>query len=916
MNDAFSGLLEIFTFKSFWLEYLDYDGTNFVRMMQPWHDHVYNQKTIAIQFFALLLALIGLLLGAVKNRSLALVTLLIILTSVVFLVGSLPIPLFSQIFRSPFTKWSLPLALGVSLCVAQLFLTLSFIRGRLGNLVSYSTLVAVIVINSLIVYPVFNGKLIYEALSVSVPERYYEMFRKINELPEGTRVVSFPSYSHWGWSFKDWGYRGSSLLTYGIKHSLMDRTFDVWNKTGEEYYDRISKSLYNNDIEAFRLTLNYYNVNAIIVDESVIVPGQVDQGVLEVERINTFLSELGNLYWNSADNGLKVYTIESNHRDSFFKFDSVSLNQEDANYQSRLAERSKHPFSELLLPNKIELQKSKINKEVYFGKKSSIDGELIIPPVESKIKLSGEIVYSNTDLTIKFENLAKVSANKNTVEVKADSIYLKGDFNKDRLAVGLNGEIYYLKKDSPSKVGVLHKPGDKMLIEIYSIDNQKKRVFAEFNAKDFSKCWVRDGLLGEIDVREEGGLVSINTRDAAACTSIKIGKTEFVKSVANLSLEYEPVIDGSRPSFCLLVEGGSECLHDDIFYSGVSDTLGKSSVERSVLFEKDTTYWLVVTARPSDVEGKDSAIKYSKPVLSEYPLVYSFVVQGFDKDLLYEKRLAIESGQELQVNLPFSPVGLGVENSVEVKNCDSLKRGSVEANSFENNVLIKASGYGSLCFTRITPNLTNNSEGFLEIYSKNISGRPLKVFVFNQTSKRTDREFLLHRGGEMGETYSIGSWDNLNESAYAITLENRAFGGVDAENVFYGMNYVYAPLEWLSSIYVVNNQVQKTGEGGGITKVSQLMPAIFSIDYYGSFDLHSNFGKDGLWLGLQNFRLVPQANTDSWTNSWFLEDCGFDGCNIQFVYLPQLIQYVIYLGSVGCLVFLLTYSKTRSKQKN
>ena len=42
-----------------------------------------------------------------------------------------------------------------------------------------------------------------------------------------------------GWNYYDWGYRGSGFLWYGIKQPILDRAFDVWDKSSEKYYEEI-----------------------------------------------------------------------------------------------------------------------------------------------------------------------------------------------------------------------------------------------------------------------------------------------------------------------------------------------------------------------------------------------------------------------------------------------------------------------------------------------------------------------------------------------------------------------------------------------------------------------------------------------------------------------------------------------------
>ena len=74
----------------------------------------------------------------------------------------------------------------------------------------------------------------------------------------------------YGWQWNDWGYRGSGFLWYGIKQPILDRAFDVWSEADERYYWQLQYSLDKNDLNFFENVLRQYDVDYLILDQSVV----------------------------------------------------------------------------------------------------------------------------------------------------------------------------------------------------------------------------------------------------------------------------------------------------------------------------------------------------------------------------------------------------------------------------------------------------------------------------------------------------------------------------------------------------------------------------------------------------------------------------------------------------------------------
>ncbi len=61
-------------------------------------------------------------------------------------------------------------------------------------------------------------------------------------------------------------------MSFGIKNPLLDRDFDRWSLSNEDFYNQASFALYNQGPEYFIKVLQQYNVKYILLDDSVINP--------------------------------------------------------------------------------------------------------------------------------------------------------------------------------------------------------------------------------------------------------------------------------------------------------------------------------------------------------------------------------------------------------------------------------------------------------------------------------------------------------------------------------------------------------------------------------------------------------------------------------------------------------------------
>ncbi len=287
MNQGRGSFSDIALLKGYWFDYYDFgkDG-KFDYLFAGWMDHVNNPYINRAGVGIFIISLIGLILAIFSRKNTWKFSWIILLGISYLMLSStnppfgevynylsLKIPLFYEVFRNSFTKWSVATAFIYSLGLGYFiyFLTI-LLKGKLRFLVALP-IIALLISFIYIVKPVFEGKLVSSRMKTAIPQEYFEAFKFLNQKLSNARIARFPLQSFWGWNFNEWGYGGSGFLWYGIKQPILDRAFDVWSPFNETFYAESARALYASDNEAFERTLRKYQVKYLLLDESIINAG-------------------------------------------------------------------------------------------------------------------------------------------------------------------------------------------------------------------------------------------------------------------------------------------------------------------------------------------------------------------------------------------------------------------------------------------------------------------------------------------------------------------------------------------------------------------------------------------------------------------------------------------------------------------
>ncbi|MBI2414257.1 hypothetical protein HYV31_00220 [candidate division WWE3 bacterium] len=190
------------------------------------------------------------------------------------------VPLVSQIFRSPFTKFASVYALLFAYFIVSGLDSIStfiFNRTKYNSVSLRANFLSFISITFLFVFafPIFQGELFPKFLKVNFPSSYTEIQTFFSAIPKTERIVIAPDASFWGWYKHSWGYEGSGFLWYGLDHPIIARTFDVWGQASESFYWEEKYAFESKNPALLANVLDKYSIDWLLFDNSLlpITPG-------------------------------------------------------------------------------------------------------------------------------------------------------------------------------------------------------------------------------------------------------------------------------------------------------------------------------------------------------------------------------------------------------------------------------------------------------------------------------------------------------------------------------------------------------------------------------------------------------------------------------------------------------------------
>ncbi len=310
-NKKFGDFKDVLLLKGFWFDNMELQANGKTEpVMGAWVDYVQKPYVTKLGYLLFGLAILGLVSALKTKNKKALVFGSVFLLGFIFLANDAPIfsflakllyklPLFTQIFRFPFTKFSILTAFCLAIFYGVLVVRIPKLK------------IIFIILPVIFLFPVFQGKLFYQKEKARIPSEYFEVFEFFKTQDKNSRIANFPQVSYWGWTNYKWQdqlYSGSGFLWYGLEQPILDRAFDVWSSQNENYYWEISQALYAKNPLFFENVLEKYQVNWLILDQSVINPGS--QQALFLDEFLELVNQSGKIHLIKIFGQVRIYSFD------------------------------------------------------------------------------------------------------------------------------------------------------------------------------------------------------------------------------------------------------------------------------------------------------------------------------------------------------------------------------------------------------------------------------------------------------------------------------------------------------------------------------------------------------------------------------------------------------------------------------
>jgi hypothetical protein len=278
---TFKDLALITNFPFDWKVY-DFDKNIPVVQMDQWQEHTQTPfvKTWGIVLF--LFFLIGIILSIIKKNYLLIAFLPAIFLCFFFLRNAnFPFTtfflflrdrfsFFSEIFRFPFTKFSILYIFLYSIFLSYSFSNLmEFFLKKIPRNIFIHFFTLFFIGQVFFMSPVFKTGYISKTMRIKIPKDYFNLFTYLKQSPN-QRILTLPLHNFAGWQYNNWNYQGAGFLWFGLEQSLLNREFDRWYPYNEQAYREFSYALYSRNIDLFAKILQKYQIGYIFLDESII----------------------------------------------------------------------------------------------------------------------------------------------------------------------------------------------------------------------------------------------------------------------------------------------------------------------------------------------------------------------------------------------------------------------------------------------------------------------------------------------------------------------------------------------------------------------------------------------------------------------------------------------------------------------
>ncbi len=380
-NKKFGTMNDLISLKGFIYEAVDAQGSgNIYYIFQPWRSFLEKPLVYGLDYYLFLIILLG-VYYAFKSHSeeQKIFAILLILSFTLLAIGIFPLslisdilsqnlPIFHQMFRIAFTKFSISLVLFYAL-----FLSMGvFILIQRTNKTSekdefsrlhYLTITFFCIMILFLAFPAFVGNFFYSRTKLNFPKQYWNLYNFLKTSNDQGRLSDFPQPIATGWSIYRWGYSGSGFLWYGVNNPILDRNFDVWNNFNEDYYWEIAQAVYSGNLSLLESILTKYQISWLMIDENVI--GYTPSKSLYIAQLEDLLNRAQNIKLTKPVGNIKLYNVINGINLTNYVFLAKDLPVVGPKYSWNNFDKAYEEYGNYI---SLESQNSKIKSQNYNSK--------------------------------------------------------------------------------------------------------------------------------------------------------------------------------------------------------------------------------------------------------------------------------------------------------------------------------------------------------------------------------------------------------------------------------------------------------------------------------------------------------------------------------------------------------------------
>lgn len=251
-------------------------------------------------------------------------------------------------------------------------------------------------------------------------------------------------------------------------------------------------------------------------------------------------------------------------------------------------------------------------------------------------------------------------------------------------------------------------------------------------------------------------------------------------------------------------------------------------------------------------------------------------------------------------------------------NCDLHKVGSVGKETANGGILYTAGDGGVSCDNFDYPDI-KYSQGFvLRVAGENISGRSLRIYVFNKSTGQPDLQELLPTGKFDG--YYFVYPKNLKGGGYSLNFETRSFTGVPSSNILTKVEIYPVDYELLKGIYTGDSKMELLRNPISVASYKKYGTWAYKVDVQGYGLIQLGQGYDEGWIGIAkvgpNWTKLEHIKVNSWANGFLVKtssDLFLPVSTVYLLYWPQLLEWGgMILGALTLIVIFASKARQRN----